>query len=70
MSNIVQPFEPERKDYRVYYPELDEHGRHRYVLGRIEFPEAGGVMVTRRVDGRRVFVPHYTKIEEELDDHV
>jgi hypothetical protein len=65
MINIIQPFVP-KGAYRVYYAEQDERGRHRYVLGTIEFPEAGGVMVTREVDGRRIFIPRYIKIEEEI----
>jgi len=71
MSTIVQPFEPaEGKKWRVYYDDRDEHGRLRYVLGTITFPEAGGVFVVRTVDHRQVFIYNPVKIEEEFDDHV
>jgi hypothetical protein len=60
----MKPFEPvDEQEYRVDYMEGNEP---RFLLGSIEFPEAGGVIVTRtRVQPHtRIYLPVYTKIEE------
>jgi hypothetical protein len=60
----MKPFEPiDEQEYRVDYMEGAEA---RYLIGSIQFPDAGGVMVTRtRVAERtRIYLPIYVKIEE------